>query len=97
MIGNQQNTKKNESGGSGTMLQRVYTSLLDFLRGNRVSVYRGLLLVSSAFLLYACKRYVYDRFVPITQVKALMAKGELSRVLLGNMLMMCYFKNPSSR
>jgi hypothetical protein len=51
----------------------------------------GLLGISS---FYMFKSMVYDRLLPITTASKFISEGKFSDIVIGNFMMLCYFKSP---
>jgi hypothetical protein len=45
---------------------------------------------------FAAKRFIFDRFVPISQIEGMIKDGKFKNILAGNLLMLCYVRGPTS-
>ena len=66
----------------------------EFLQSRKYKVVGGIGVVGMLTLM-AFKTGVYDRTLTITEVRRMLFKGEFSKVVLGNFMMLCYFKSPA--
>ena len=44
------------------------------------------------FLLLGFKRLIYNKFIPISLIQSLIDKGKFSKLVLGHIILIAYFK-----
>ena len=65
----------------------------DYLKSKNFHFYGGIGIVT-LFAASAFKQTIYDRFVPISEVQKMIPEGKFGSMVLGNFMMLCYFKSP---